>query len=413
MNNCLEITECRICKSNNLQTFLDLGMQPLANSFITKEEIEKEQFFPLDVCFCRECGLVQLRHLPKPEAMFNTNYAYIPSTSITMQRHFSELAKELCKKLKLSQKALVVDIGSNDGLLLEFFKREGMNVLGIDPSKNVAELAEKRGVKTITSFFNQRVAKEIVENHGKAELILGTNVFAHVQDLHEFMKGISELLSEEGFYVIEHPYLLDLIKNKEFDTIYHEHASYFSIKPLLRLFKEYDMEIIEVQKINIHGGSIRVFVRKKGINKVDTSINELVSLEEKFGLYNEETYRKFASDVELIRNKLLDLLKKIKKDGKKIIGYGAPAKGTVLLNYCKIGKELLEYIVDSVPYKQGKYSPGMHIPIFPENKLSEDNPDYALVLAWNFAEEIKRKNTEFRKRGGKFIIPIPEPKIYK
>ena len=408
----MKVTKCRICGNENLHDVLSLGMMPLANNFLKKEQLSSPEFVAhLGAIFCANCGLMQLSHVVSPNIMFG-DYVYIPSTSKTLINHFAELANKTVEKFNLPEGSLVVDIGSNDGTLLKFFKTHKVKVLGIEPATNIAKLAEASGIETINDFFGQRTALKVVDDKGKAKVITGTNVFAHVNDLDDFLKGIDILLEDNGIFIIEVPYLPDLLEKIEFDTIYHEHLSYFSIKPLATLFKKFKMEIFDVERIGIHGGSIRVFVKRASASgPVSESVTNLLALEQERGLDSIETYLTFATEVASIKERLIELLKRLKSEGKRIVGYGAAAKGNILLNYCKIGTDILDYIVDNIPYKQGRYTPGMHIPVVPEEKIMQDKPDYALILAWNFAEEIIAKQQKYKEAGGRFIIPIPDPRI--
>lgn len=401
---------CRICKSSELIKFLSLGKTPLVNSFLKKEQLKsKEPAYPLDVYLCKNCNLVQLVDVVPPEIMFR-NYVYISGISDTMNIHFLKLAEDAVKNFNLNSKSLIVDIGGNDGTLLNAFKNFGVRTLNIEPAVNIAKISRENGIETINDFWSEETALKIRDLKGEAKIIIGTNVFAHVNNLDDFMKGVKTLLSDDGVFVIEVPYLVDLIKLEEFDTIYHEHLSYFALKPLTTLFSRFGMNLFDVKRELVHGGSIRVFVKKRKIEP-SNSVKELLELEKREGLHSLRTYENFAKDVESIRRKLISLLKELTGGGKKIVGYGAPAKGNVLLNFCKIGGDLLEYVVDKTPIKQGLYTPGMHIPVFPTEKILEDMPDYVLILAWNFADEIMKQQQKYKELGGKFIIPIPEPKI--
>lgn len=400
---------CRICGNKKMHFFLSLGSMPIPNGFLTKKDLKKpEPHYPLGVYVCEKCWLVQLTHVIPADIMFK-NYLYIPSTSTTMLRHFKLLAKDIIKKYNLNKGDLVIDVGSNDGTLLGFFKEEEIPVLGIDPASNLAQVARLKGIDTIDDFFNVSLAKKIVKEKGRAKIITATNAIAHIHDLHSVCEGVKVLLEDEGIFVTEYPYLIDLLDKNEFDTIYHEHLSYFAIRPLIELFKQHDMRIIDIyHSPMIHGGSIRVFVAKKDSkHKQKKVVNDFVKNELLKKLDRRSTYDEFSRRVKSIKRELVAFLKRLKKQNKKIIGYGASAKCNVLLNYCNIRTDLLDYIVDSIPYKQGRFTPGTHIPIYPENRLSKDQPDYALLTAWNFADEILHKQISFREKGGQFIITIP------
>ena len=401
---------CHICQSKKLHRFLSLGPIPLANSFLQPNQLGvTEPYYPLDVCFCSNCGLVQLAQVITPEILFK-DYAYLTGTSEPMKAHFAKLAESIIERFSLTEGNLVLDIGSNDGTLLENFQRYGMRVLGIEPATNVAKLALLRGVETLDDFFDEGLARRICLDRGQPRVILGTNVLAHVADLEGFLRGVNHLLANDGVFVIEVPYLVDMLSKVEFDTIYHEHLRYFAVRPLVTLFSKFGMGIVDVEGVNVHGGSLRVYVQKF-IRSLPSSGTKLLSLETEAKVDSLETYQKFAEDVSRIKEELLSLLKALKNRGAKITGYGAPAKGNILLNYCKIGTDILDYITDTTPFKQGCYTPGMHIPIFPESHFHEFLPDYALLLAWNYADEILQKEHEYRQAGGKFIVPIPRLQI--
>lgn len=407
-----ELQRCRICKSEKLYMFLDLGYMPIPNGFIEKKDLVKlELSYPLRVCVCENCSLMQLQHVIPPEIMFK-NYLYVPSTSKTMMKHFEQMAEETMKVANIRKDNLVVDIGSNDGALLSFFKKRGVQILGIDPAENIVRDANKRGIRTKCAFFSENIAHEVEPEYGKAKIITATNVMAHIDEIHSVVKGIKTLLHHQGVFVMEAPYVIDLLDNNEFDTIYHEHVSYFSISPLMKLFDMYDMQIIDVRKQNVHGGTVRVYAAFKDSNyKVHPRVSKFITEENLKKLHSRATYDEFARRVKIIKRDLVSFLKRIKKEGRTIIGYGASAKGNVLTNYCNITTDLLDYVVDSTSYKQGKYTPGTHIPIFPESKLEKETPDYALLMSWNFADEIIEKNQKYRERGGQFIITIPYLKI--
>lgn len=405
-----KVSKCRICNNRNLLTFLQLGPTPIPNGFLEKGQLNMaEKFYPLDVCFCPECGITQLGHVVDPKIMFH-NYLYIPSTSKTMTDHFASLAKDVFRRCQLREDDLVVDIGSNDGTLLKAFKALGVATLGIDPAENLAKVANKEGITTINAFFTKKLASKIVNKNRKAKTITATNVVAHIHNLHDFFEGVKQLLATNGLFIAEFPYFIDLMQKTEFDTIYQEHLSYFSLTPLKKLLDYHHLYLIDAQRIPVHGGSIRVFVSKKKTGE-KKAVKDLLELEKSHGILDPQTYLKFRKRVDKIRHDLVQLLWSLRLKNKSIVGYGASAKGNIMLNYCRIGTETIDYIVDSIPYKQGKYTPGVHIPILSESQLQKANPDYVLILAWNFAEEIIKKQTAYRNRGGKFIITIPKLKI--
>jgi len=404
--------KCRVCKSKDLKLFLSLGRTPLANSFLEEDQLKlPEEFYPLNVCFCESCGFVQLAEVVPAEKMFK-NYIYVTSTSEEARNHYKLLVEDAMNKFKLPENSLVVEFASNDGTLLKNFRKFNVRVLGVEPAENIAPIAEAAGIETINDFFNRKVAKNIVDSKGKASMIIGTNVFAHIDNLDEIMKSFQILLDDEGVIIIESPYLVDFFEKTEYDTIYHEHVSYLSLIPLVKFFGMYGFKIFDVKRTKIHGGSIRIFA--SGINakfKEKKNLSELLLLEKNMGLDTIKPYLDFALNVQKSRVKLLELLYKLKLDGKKIIGYGAAAKGNTLLNYCNIGADILDYIADKSPLKQGKYTPGTNIPVVHPDRILENHPDYMLILAWNFADEIMKEQHKFKERGGKFIIPIPEAKI--
>ena len=408
----MEVIRCRICKNEKLDNFLQLGPTPLANNFLKNEQLNlSENIYPLDLCFCENCGLVQLSYVVPPELMFK-NYLWVSGISDTIPKHFQQLAKEASKVIKTNGNSLIIDIGSNDGTLLKCFMNLGLRVLGVEPATNIAEIAKKNGVETLNDFFNESTAVKIVKDKGKSKIITATNVVAHIDDLDGLLKGVSILLEDNGVFVIEVPYLLDMIEENEFDTVYHEHLSYFAIRPLVELLKNHNMEIFDIKRFPVHGGGIRVYVKRHYAKiPVTGTVKKFLENEEKFRLHTLDTYKKFAERIKTLRDNLVLLLKHLRSSGKKIVGYGAAAKGNTLLNYYKIDKNILDYIADKNKLKQGLYSPGMHIPVVSSEKILEDKPDYVLILAWNFADEIIKQQEKYRAIGGKFIIPIPEIKI--
>ena len=391
---------------------LDLGEQPPANSFIDQSELNSlEPKFPLRLFWCPDCFLVQLLDIVDKEYLFK-NYLYMTSASKPIVEHFTKYAKEIYEEfLQGKDDPFVVEIGSNDGSLLAEFKKLGTSILGIEPATNLANLANQSNITTTNTFFSSKIGKEIAKFRN-ASLVVANNVIGHVEDLQDLMEGIRILIGDKGIFIFEVPHLVDLIKKLEFDTIYHEHLSYFSVLPIINLTSQYGLEIFDVKKQSVHGGTIRVFISQKNNFKVKDSVQHFLDEEYGFGLDNIEIYRNFSVKVAEFKIKLKNKLEIIKKENKSIFGYGAPAKGNVLLNYCDIDTGFLDYIIDTTPLKQGKYTPGTHIPIFPPDKISDAGADYiALLLAWNYESEILDKEKQFRAKGGKFLIPIPTPII--
>lgn len=404
------LEKCRVCSGKKLREYLDLGNMPLANNLITEKEIPREEKFPLRVLFCDNCAFSQLSIVVNPDTMFR-NYVYRSSISRFFQNHCREWAEELNSSL-LQKEDLVIDIASNDGCLLQEFKKLGNRVLGVDPAINLARIANEQGIETTPEYWTPRLAEQIVEKHGKAKAIIAVNVFAHIDDLHSMVEGVKIALADDGYFMIESPHLLSLIRKTEFDTIYHEHLSYLLVKPLKALMKEHKMRIARVKKYDIHGGSIRMYIEKESKHDTsDGSVQKIVEEEEQAGLHEFSSYIDFKRGVEKIRNDLTALLKKLKKEGKRIAAFGASAKGNTLLNYCNVGPELVECIFDDTPEKQGKLYPGVHIPIVAGSELMQRKPDYLLMLAWNFAKEIMQKTNEYRNSGGKYIAPIPKVEV--
>jgi len=403
---------CRMCQSKNLYRFLDLGFTPPADQFRRKDQMkEPEIHYPLEVFMCDDCGLAQLGHVVSPEVLYRMDYPYESSTTKTGREHWNTFAQRVVKRLNLEKNDLVVDIGSNVGVLLGAFKSQGMRIQGVDPAANIVMLAHERGIDTICDFFNRETAEKILREKGAASVITGTNVFAHIDDLYLLMKNILMLLKENGVFIFEAPYFVNLIKMIEYDTIYHEHLSYFSVKPLLRFFALFDMEVFDIELVDIHGGSFRVYVGRKSQRPVSPVITQLLNEEEAMQLYSHKTMDHFADAVRKNKMDLTWLLHSLKHEGKRVVGVSAPAKGMTLLNYCKIGTELLDVVTEKSALKIGRFTPGMHIPVVSDSYLLEERPDYAMLLAWNFADEIMKNLHEYREGGGKFIIPIPIPGI--
>jgi len=403
---------CRVCRESDLEKVLTLGSTPLANAFLTKLQLdEPEYFYPLDVYFCNNCGFIQLGHIVSPEILFR-NYVYVSSTSKVFMDHFREMADNVFPRFLAEKKSLVIDIGSNDGILLKPFKNLGAKVLGIEPAVHVVKIAQKEGIETISEFFSVELAKRIVKRKGQADIVTATNVFAHIDNLDEVIEGLKILLNKDGIFIMEVPHLIDFIKKRYFDLIYHEHLSYWSVNSLIILFKRFNMIVFDVQKVPVHGGTIRVYIKKaEGKHKVEKSVQEFLHQENVMKLKKKKTYLDYANLVLNNKVNLLTLLAGLKTKGKTIAAYGAPAKGNTLLNYFSIGQDFLDFVVDDSPFKQGLYTPGKHIPVVSSKVLYEKKPDYLLILAWNFAESIMKMHERFKTEGGKFIIPVPKPRI--
>lgn len=402
--------ECRVCKGSDLEQILSLGEHPPVDNFIEVGEEAEEKRYPLDVYFCNTCKLVQLLDVVEEDELFHGDYAYFSSASKPLVDHFNSYANDLKDRYEFVSDDLVVDIGSNDGILLQFFT-DTCRVLGIEPSANVAAAATEQGIETLDGFFTEKMAKDIVESHGQAKIISANNVFAHIDDIDEIARGVKVLLDEDGVFVSESHYVLDLIEHMEFDTVYHEHLCYYSVKPLCHFFERFDMEVCAVERVATHGGSIRVFARKKTGAPIDSSVQELLELEEHEGLYSLTRFEDFQKDAEAVRDKLVSLVRGCKQEGKSVIAYGAPAKGNTLLNFCGFTADDIDFVTDTTEYKIGRLTPGSHIPVVSPDVLKTETPDYILLLAWNYRDFILEKESDLRARGAKFIIPIPNVEI--
>ena len=401
-----------MCESTNLELFLDLGFIPLVDRFLTQQELnEPETLYPLNLRICNDCGLVQLGYIVPAEKLYDENYAYESGTTTKRRESYLDLANYVSKNFDIPTNSLVVDIGSNVGVLLECFKSNKMKTLGIDPSGNVVKIANSKGIETLEGFFNSEMIKKILSSKPKPHVVIATNLFAHIQNYKLFIEDLKNFMREDGIFVFQVPHFLQLLNNLEYDTVYHEHISYFGLKPIIKFFKKYDMEIFNVLETDIDGGSIRCFVGRMGLHKISNNVNTILEKEENSQIYSKEKLEKFANDVKNQKKQLNNLLISLKQDNKRVVGLSAPAKGMTLLNYCKIDNHILDYVTEKSELKIGKYTPGMHIYVEPDQKLLEDKPDYALILAWNFADEIMKNLEDFHKAGGKFILPIPSPKI--
>lgn len=392
---------------------LELAPTPPANAFVPKEELSKpQQRFPLDVFFCDDCTHAQLLDVVDPSVLFE-NYVYVSGTSASFVAHFESYAKSLLEQFKPAPGSLVVDIGSNDGTLLSFFKKAGMKVQGIDPAKNIAQQATKNGIPTIAGFFTPQLAKETRAQQGPASIITANNVFAHIDNLEAVVEGIRTLLAPNGVFVFEVSYLVDVFEKTLFDTIYHEHLDYHSVRPLVPFFQRLGMELIEAQRVGSHGGSLRGIAQLKGgPHPVGKSVAQSLATEEKLRLHKVETFREFGNNINALKTALGKLLRELKAQGKTIVGFGAPAKATTLMYHFEIGPELIDFIADDSPLKQNLYSPGYHIPVLPRQAVYDRKPDYVLMLAWNFAEPLMKALKLYADGGGHFIVPIPKLEIH-
>jgi SAM-dependent methyltransferase len=401
---------CRSCGSSQLSIFLSLGDLPLSDGFLeARQLVDNEPRYPLDVAFCATCSLVQILETVPPEELFGADYPYFSSFTDTLLRHSEANVRERIAERKLGSASLVVELASNDGYLLQYYKAGGVPVLGIDPAPGPVAAARAKGIDTLQAFFGVEFAKNLVAAGRRADVIHANNVLAHVADTNGFVEGIATLLKDDGVAVIECPYVKDLIEHGEFDTIYHEHLCYFSVTALQALFSRHGLHITRVVPLSIHGGSLRVFVEKQA--RPEQSVHEYIESERRLGLDRLEYYADFSNRVSQIRTELNELLQGLKERKARIVGYGAAAKGTIMLNYVGIGQETLDFVVDRNTHKQGRFIPGVRLPIASPERVLAEQPDYLLILPWNFKDEIMAQQAEYRRRGGKFIVPVPRPTI--
>jgi SAM-dependent methyltransferase len=401
---------CRSCGDGRLRVFLSLGETPLADALLAPEDLTRpEPRYPLDVAFCPACTLVQILAEVPPQTLFVDNYLYFSSFSDEFLAHSRRHAEALVSQRGLDESTLVAEVGSNDGYLLQNFVERGIPVLGIDPAPGQAAAAEALGVTTVPEFFDAELARRLVRESGQAAVVIANNVMAHTPNLNGFVEGMSILLADDGIATIENPYVRELIDHCEFDTIYHEHFSYFSCTSVERLMRRHGLRLVRVEPFPVHGGTLRWWVAKAATP--DETVRRYLDEEAGAGLDEFGYYERFAERVESVRADLLELVRRLRADGSRIAAYGAAAKGSTLLNYVGLGPDLIDFVVDRNVHKQGRLMPGMHIPIRPPEALLEERPDYVLLLAWNFADEILAQQDEYRAQGGRFILPVPEPRV--
>lgn len=403
--------KCRSCGSTDAAHILDLGLQPLANNLLTPADLgKKEPKFPLRLAVCKSCWMLQITDLVPPVDLFS-EYLYFSSFSDLMLRHSREACESYLREFHLNGGSLVVEVASNDGYLLQNFVNAQVPCLGIEPAANIAKVAREKGIETLVEFFGRELAANLTAQNRQADLILGNNVFAHAPNTNDFVAGLKTLLRPSGRIALEFPYGADFIEHTEFDTIYHEHVFYFTLTALKPLFERHGLTIFRVQRLPIHGGSLRLFACHAGAYPIETSATDLLAEETRKGVNSLAYYEGFGNQVRAIRDELLALLAKLKQEGKRIAAYGASAKGSTLLNYYGIGADTLDFVADRSTYKQGRLTPGTHIPIVPPGELPKRKPDYTLLLTWNFADEILAQQKAYRDAGGKFIVPLPKVKV--
>jgi 2-polyprenyl-3-methyl-5-hydroxy-6-metoxy-1,4-benzoquinol methylase len=409
----MSLPQCRFCRSDLRHTFVDLGMSPLSNAYLRHEQLNQmERFYPLHARVCSQCFLVQLEQFECPEKIFG-DYAYFSSYSDSWLQHVSEYAQGMSKRFELDSTSLVVEVASNDGYLLQYFQRMGIPVLGVEPAQNVAQEAEKRGIRTLTQFFGVRTARELNVAGQQADLVVANNVLAHVPDLTDFVTGLKLILKPRGTITIEFPHLLRLMEGNQFDTIYHEHFSYFSFCAAESVLLKYGLTVFDVEEVPTHGGSLRLYIHhtERSSGSLHSRVSQLREQEISAGIQNLATYSRFAEKVRETKRALLEFLIGVKRAGKSVAAYGAPAKGNTLLNYCGIGTDFLDYTVDISPHKQNHFLPGTHIPIQHPEMIRRTRPDYVLILPWNLRSEITEQLADIRSWGGRFVIPIPAVEV--
>jgi len=405
-----KIKNCRFC-NDELNQFMSFGKMPIANAFITEQEIESEYFFELAPSFCPSCALFQLIEQPDPKMLFHENYAFFAGTSILMQKHFEDLSNKIIEYYDLKPNDLTVEIGNNDGGMVEYLKNKGFNHVGVDPSKNVADAASRKGVNMLNEFFNKETAARIKKEYGEAKIFLAANTLAHIPDINSVFEGIDELLTEDGLFITEDPYLVNLLEKTSYDQIYDEHVFIFNLTAMNNVCKQYDLEVFDVEYLNTAGGSLRYYICRNGKYPQTERLSQCKEKEQTINFYSYKTYMLFKENCEKSKNNLVSLLKKIKNDKATIAGYGATSKSTTIFNYCDIGPELIDYITDTTLTKINKLSPGKHIPIYDYKYFLSNMPEYCYLLAWNHKVEIMEK--EKNNYSGKWVTHIPGVKIFE
>jgi 2-polyprenyl-3-methyl-5-hydroxy-6-metoxy-1,4-benzoquinol methylase len=406
---------CRYCKNELTHEFADLGFSPPSNSFLTKKQLnEPETFYPLKIMVCEKCFLVQIDEFAKHDDIFNAEYAYFSSFSISWLAHAKAYTQMMSGRFGFNERSQVIEIASNDGYLLQYFKEMGVPVLGIEPTANTAAVSKAKGIETVVDFFGVRLAMGLAAEGTKADLLLGNNVLAHVPDINDFVAGLKILLKADGVITFEFPHLLQLIDKNQFDTIYHEHFSYLSLIAVKQIFEQHRLQLFDVEEVPTHGGSLRIFAKHKGDNskEINDHVQQMLEKEMAFGLTGLELYNSYQQKAEKVKNDFTRFLIEVKNEGKTVAGYGAAAKGNTLLNFAGIKKDLLQFVVDASPHKQNKFLPGVHIPVVDEQKIRILKPDYIVILPWNLREEISNQLNYINEWGGKFVVAVPELEIF-
>jgi len=405
--------DCRLCGSERVDGVFSLAATPPANAFLSQQEVtslhgQGEEAFPLDLLLCLDCGHLQLQHVVNPERLFG-EYKYVSGTSPVFVEHFRRYVSEVHGRLGHRVGPKVLEVGSNDGTMLRFFQQQGYQCLGVDPARDIAKQASAAGLETLPEFFTETLAQELRATRGDCDVVIANNVFAHIDDLHDIARAVRTALRPDGLFVFEVSYLKDVLTKTLFDTIYHEHLSYHAVRPLVRFFARHGLQLIDATLVDSHGGSIRVYVQHEGGGRaVAPGVAELIRQEERLGLFAAETFQTFAARIDGLKHETRQLLQDLRRAGKKIAGFGAPAKATTLMHHFALGADIIDFIVDDSPLKQGLLTPGLHIPVLPSQSLSTLRPDYVVILAWNFASSIIAKHQAYQQQGGRFVVPLPE-----